>query len=236
MISATQSLLGASALKARSTRSGAWRPPSRTVVVTKRRRLTPAKLAAFINRAMRLRLTRRPLSTSSACTRGLPSGPVRGRVGIGADALDQRGVAYRARRRPLSRPRIVTAGGDAQHTAHGGDRKNGPVCAHENRTPRRNRFVSRANQAAAFERIALQPELLVLLAQPASSLRSACVRPSLRRPCVAIGLRDPVTDRLCRRLKLLASSSGDRPARTSSIIAAGTRADMGDVSLTSRNC
>ena len=57
-------------------------------------------------------------------------GPVRGRVN-GADALDQRSVACRARRRRPFRPRIVTAGGDAQHTAHGGDRKNGPVCAHE---------------------------------------------------------------------------------------------------------
>ena len=53
--SATHSRSGASAVKLRSTRSGACRPPSLTVVMTNLRRLTPARPACDINRATRLR-------------------------------------------------------------------------------------------------------------------------------------------------------------------------------------
>ena len=138
VMSATQSTLGAPAAKLRWTRSGAWRPPSRAVVVTKRRRLTPARPAVFINRATRLRLIDGPLDKFGMDARAA-IGPVRGRVN-GADALDQRGVVCRARRRRPFRPRIVAAGGDVQHTAHGGDWINGPVCASRIGTPRRNRL------------------------------------------------------------------------------------------------
>lgn len=126
---------------------------------------------------------------------------MRGRVN-GADALDQRRVAFRASRRRPFRPRIIAAGGDAQHPAYG-DRKNGPVCAHESEPLDGTAFVSRANQAAAFERI-LRSSLSCLfsLRSRASSLRSALARPSLAAALVAIGLRDPVTDRLRRGLKL----------------------------------
>jgi hypothetical protein len=57
---------GASAVKLRSTRSSAWRPPFLTIVVTNLRRLTPASPARAINRAIRLRPTRRPLAARSA--------------------------------------------------------------------------------------------------------------------------------------------------------------------------
>src|SRR5208282_5450981 len=79
-------------------------------------------------------------------------------------------------------PRIVPAGGDAQHTAHGGDRINGPVCAHESVPLDGTAFVSRANQAAAFERIS-RSSLSCLFSRRSreSSTRSALERPSLRR-------------------------------------------------------
>ncbi len=58
-MSATQSWFGPAAVKSRSTRSGAGRASrSRDVVVDERlRRLTPAKPAARISRATRLRPT-----------------------------------------------------------------------------------------------------------------------------------------------------------------------------------
>ena len=73
MMSATQRRSGASASKRRSTRSGAGRASgSRRVVRGPLRRLMPAKPACFIRRAIRLRLTNRPCSASSARIRGAP--------------------------------------------------------------------------------------------------------------------------------------------------------------------
>ena len=48
---------------------------STRVVRVPRRRLTPAKPDSHISRATRLRPTRHPPSTSSACTRGIPQAP-----------------------------------------------------------------------------------------------------------------------------------------------------------------
>jgi hypothetical protein len=53
------------------------------------------------------------------------------------------------------RPRIIGAGGDTQDPAHGGDREFGLIFAHEPEPFDGIVFVSRANQAAAFERISL---------------------------------------------------------------------------------
>ena len=75
VISATHSRLGRSAVKLRSTRSGAWRAPSRTVVMVLLRRLTPTKPAFRISRATRLRPTRMPASARSICRRGAPYVP-----------------------------------------------------------------------------------------------------------------------------------------------------------------
>jgi putative tryptophan/tyrosine transport system substrate-binding protein len=52
VISATHSRLGRSAVKLRSTRSGAWRAPSRAVVMVLLRRLTPTKPAFRISRVV----------------------------------------------------------------------------------------------------------------------------------------------------------------------------------------
>ena len=70
-----------------------------------------------------------------------------------ADFRGQRGVHQGARRsRPLH-PRVIAAGGDAQDAAHHGDGVTGPVLAHELEPFGGITSVSRANQAAAFERI-----------------------------------------------------------------------------------
>jgi hypothetical protein len=58
------------------------------------------------------------------------------------------------RRSPL-RPRVIAAGGDTQQRAHRGDREDGLILAHEPEPFDGIAFVSRANQAAAFERISL---------------------------------------------------------------------------------
>src|SRR6516162_8099655 len=115
--------------------------------------------------------------------------------------------------------RALAAGGDTQDPAHGGDREFGLIFAHEPEPFDGIVFVSRANQAAAFERISLSSlswrfSRLSWL----SSSRSAVVRPSPRRPashsaCPTQFLIDcAVGSNSC------ASSSGERPARTSSTI------------------
>ena len=69
-----------------------------------------------------------------------------------ADFRGQRGVHQGTRRgRPLH-PRVIAAGGDAQDAAHHGDGVTGPVLAHELEPFGGITSVSRANQAAAFER------------------------------------------------------------------------------------
>ena len=81
-----------------------------------------------------------------------PIGAFGGRVDR-ANALDQHGIVLGApRQRPL-RPRVIPAGGDAQHAAQRGHRVHGPVLAHEREPLDGIVFVSRANQAAAFDRI-----------------------------------------------------------------------------------
>jgi hypothetical protein len=51
---------------------------------------------------------------------------------------------------------MIAAGGDTQHAAHRGDWIVGLVIAHEPEPFGGIAFVSRANQAAAFERISAQ--------------------------------------------------------------------------------
>ena len=79
------------------------------------------------------------------------------------DRRDQRGVGLGPPRRPPLEPRMITAGGDAQQPAHRGNGIVGLVIAHESEPFGGIAFVSRANQAAAFEKdLTLQPELAVL--------------------------------------------------------------------------
>ena len=71
----------------------------------------------------------------------------------GPDPLQQRRIGHRmARRRPLP-PGIVTRLGHAEHARHGGNREAGLVRAHEPEEPDGSVPVSRANQAAAFDRM-----------------------------------------------------------------------------------
>src|ERR1700732_3619508 len=70
---ATQSWFGRSAVKFRSTRSGAGRASrSRRVVMMPRRRLTPIIPAARISPGIRFLPTAPPSARNSACTRGAP--------------------------------------------------------------------------------------------------------------------------------------------------------------------
>ena len=135
-----------------------------------------------------------------------------------ADCHDQRGVHHGTfRGRPL-RPRVMAAGGDAQDAVHHGNGVTGPVLAHEWEPFGGITSVSRA-QAAAFERIlALQLELAVLTPQTVELL-ALCRRQAIRAAAlVTVGLRDPVAIACADGSNSFASSSGVRPARTSSII------------------
>ena len=62
-------------------------------------------------------------------------------------------VALGATRTPTASPRVVPAGGDAQHSAHRGHPMMGLVCLHEREDLPGIVPVSRANQAAAFFKI-----------------------------------------------------------------------------------
>jgi hypothetical protein len=96
------------------------------------------------------------------------------------DLRDQRCVCLDTPRRLPLRPRIITAGGDTQQPANGGDRESGLILAHEPEPFDGIVFVSRANQAAAF--IPLEPKLAVLTPEPVELLAFRRGRPLPRRP------------------------------------------------------
>jgi hypothetical protein len=100
-----------------------------------------------------------------------------------ADFRDQSIIHHGTRRgRPLN-PRVIAAGGDAQDAAYHGDGVTGPVLAHELEPVGGITSVSRANQAAAFERISRSNlSWRFSRRRRLSSSRSAVVRPSSRRP------------------------------------------------------
>ena len=109
-----------------------------------------------------------------------------GAARLAVDDLDLRRefhIGPRPRRqRPLP-PRVVPAGGDTQHPAHGGDAMDGLVCRHELESLDGIALVSRANQAAAFERIARSSRSCRFSRRSRrSSSRSSVVRPSMRWP------------------------------------------------------
>src|ERR1039457_5700089 len=86
------------------------------------------------------------------------------------------------RGRPLY-PRVIAAGGDAQDAAHRGDGVTGPVLAHELEPLGGITSVSRANPAAAFERMSRSNlSWRFSRRRRLSSSRSAVVRPSSRGP------------------------------------------------------
>ena len=134
------------------------------------------------------------------------------------DLLPEERVASRSCRRCAFAPRIVPAGGDLQHAAHGGDAIGGLMRLHEREDLEGAVSVSRANQAVAFDKISRSSRscLFSLRSRPNSS-RSCVVSPSLRRPpssssCL-IQLRIVCGDGSNSR----ARSSMLRPARASSM-------------------
>ena len=136
-----------------------------------------------------------------------------------ADCHDQRGVDHGTLRgRPL-RPRVIAAGGDAQDAAHHGNGVTGPVLAHEWEPFGGITSVSRANQAAAFERISRSNlSWRFSRRRRLSSSRSAVVRPSPRRPSSRSARATQLRIACADGSNSFASSSGVRPAQTSSII------------------
>ena len=163
----------------------------------------------------------------------LPSGPqlgmhTRGAIGLararvnGPHPLQQRGVGNRVRRRRALPPGVEPGFGHAEHACHGRDREAGLVRAHEFEDPDGIAPVSRANQAAARERISRSSRSCLFSRRSrANSSRSAAAspspfssrRPSLRSACATHWQIDCAVGSNSR-----ASSVGSRPARTNSTI------------------
>ena len=105
---------------------------------------------------------------------------------IGAKIRDTLDEAIRLRDKVvliLSESSVVAAGGDTQQLAHGDDRVARLVIAHESEPFAGIAFVSRANQAAAFERISRSTRSWRFSRRSRwSSSRSAVVRPPSPRP------------------------------------------------------
>src|SRR5882724_5846944 len=134
------------------------------------------------------------------------------------DVRRQLHIGPRPRRQRSLPPRVVPAGGDTQHAAHGGDWMDGLVCGHELESLDGIVLVSRANQAAAFERIARSSRSWRTSRRSRrSSSRSSVMRPSARSPAPRaasfIQFRIDWADGSNWR----ANSSGVRPLRTSSM-------------------
>src|SRR5271165_4075415 len=119
-------------------------------------------------------------SLGAACTRGAPY--VSHELVDGADLLRQRRVRDGGRRWRATPPRMKAGHRHADHARHHGNRKDGLVRAHEFEDPGGIAPVSRANQAAARERMsALQPQLLVLTPQSGQFLALSRRKPVARR-------------------------------------------------------
>src|SRR5262249_37829480 len=116
-------------------------------------------------------------------------------------------------------PRIVATGGDTQQPTHAGNRIVRLVIAHELEPFRGIVFVSRANQAAAFDRIS-RSSLSWRFSRRSrlSSSRSAVVRPPSPRPALRSHWANQFLIDCAVGSNSRASSSGERPARTSSTI------------------
>ena len=121
----------------------------------------------------------------------------------GPDRAAQLLVALRAMGAPTASPRVVPAGGDAQHSAHRSHPMMGLVRLHELEDLPGIVPVSRANQAATlFYFFALFAKLAVLAAKPAQLLELGTRQAILTTSLVAVRLRYPVADRRSGALKL----------------------------------
>src|SRR5207302_5757668 len=106
-----------------------------------------------------------------------------------------------------------------QHAAHGGDLMDGLVCGHELESLDGIVLVSRANQAAAFERIARSSRSCRFSRRSRrSSSCSSVVRPSVRSPASRAACFTQFRIAWAEGSNSRPSSSGVRPCRTNSII------------------
>src|SRR5919108_6630153 len=116
-------------------------------------------------------------------------------------------------------PRVVPAGGDTQDAAHGGDWMDGLVCRHELESLDGIVLVSRANQAAAFDRIARSSRSWrTSRRRRRSSSRSSVVSPSVRSPASTPACFTQFRIACAEGSNWRASSSGVPPLRISSTI------------------
>jgi len=144
------------------------------------------------------------------------------------DPLDQRRVRDGARRPPSASPRVVPAGGDIQQSAHRGHGVCGLVLLHELESFGGTELVSRANQAAAFDKISRSIfSCRFSRRSRRNSSRSAVVNPSALRPSSRSAWWTQFRIACADGSNSLASSSGVRPARTSSTICRRNSAGYG---------
>jgi len=153
VMSATQSWSGLDAVKLRSTRSGAGRAsfaPGRR---------WPAMPVASTHQPGFAHQPRDPFTAVpfASCPQiGVNAGRAVGlaRAGVyGPDPPQQRCVGNGMERRRTMPPSVETSLGHAEHARHGGNREKGLVRAHEPEEPDDTAPVSRANQAAAFDKM-----------------------------------------------------------------------------------
>src|SRR5438067_4889133 len=140
----------------------------------------------------------------------------------GLDTLQQGRVGRGAGGRWPLQPGIVTRLGHAEHACHRGNREAGLVRAHEPEEPDGSVPVSRANQAAAFERISRSSRSCLFSRRSrVNSSRSNAVRPgtaSSRRPSFRSAWATHARMEWPLGSNSRARSSGLRPARTRSTI------------------
>ena len=102
-------------------------------------------------------------------------------------------------------PSMITGLRHAEHARHCGDREDGLIRAHELEDPGGTAPVSRANQAAARERMSRSTRSCLFSRRSrTNSSRSAATQGLALSSAafMAINLRDPIADRLRCRFKL----------------------------------
>jgi hypothetical protein len=133
----------------------------------------------------------------------------------GPDALQQGRIGHGMARGGTVQPRVITRLGHAEHACHRGNREAGLVCAHEPEEPDGSVPVSRANQAAAFDRISRSSRSCLF------SRRSRIKLVTLGRgktrgqfhssAIVPVGLGNPGANGMAGRLKLSGEIVGITP-------------------------
>jgi hypothetical protein len=140
----------------------------------------------------------------------------------GPDALQQGRIGHGMARGGTVQPRVITRLGHAEHACHRGNREAGLVCAHEPEEPDGSVPVSRANQAAAFDRISRSSRSCLFSRRSRiNSSRSAAARPGVNstpRPSFRSAWVTQARMEWPVGSNSRARSSGSRPAQTRSTI------------------